>query len=52
MEEAELRNSTERAFEAYGNPMENVSAFNYLGRVGPTYRERQKLRVQFRYCGK
>ena len=27
MAEAELRNSTERAFEAYGKPLENVSDF-------------------------
>ena len=33
MAEAELRESTERDFEAYGKPLENVSAFKYLGRV-------------------
>ena len=33
MAEAEVRDSTERAFEAYGKPQENVSAFKYLGRV-------------------
>ena len=33
MAEEELRESTERSFEAYGNPLENVPAFNYLGRV-------------------
>ena len=33
MAEAELRDSTERAFEAYGKPLDNVSAFKYLGRV-------------------
>ena len=33
MAEAELRDSTERAFEAYGKPLETVSTFNYLGRV-------------------
>ena len=33
MAEAELRDSTERAFEAYGKPLENVSAFKYLERV-------------------
>ena len=33
MAEVELRDSTERAFEAYGKPLENVLAFNYLGRV-------------------
>ena len=31
--EEELRESTERAFEAYGAPLENVTAFKYLGRV-------------------
>ena len=33
MAEAELWESMERAFEEYGKPMENVSAFKYLGRV-------------------
>ena len=33
MAEAELRESTERAFEAYGKPLENVSAFKYLVQV-------------------
>ena len=33
MVEAELRESMERAFEAYAEPLENVSAFKYLGRV-------------------
>ena len=33
MAEAELRDSTERAFEAYGKPLEIVLAFKYLGRV-------------------
>ena len=33
MAEAELRNSTERAFEAYGKPLETVSAFKYLVQV-------------------
>ena len=33
MAEVELRDSTERAFEAYGKPLETVSAFKYLGRV-------------------
>ena len=28
--EAELRESTERAFEAYREPLENVPAFKYL----------------------
>ena len=31
--EPELRESTERAFETYGEPLENVTAFKYLGRV-------------------
>ena len=31
--EAELRDITERAFEAYGKPMETVLTFKYLGRV-------------------
>ena len=31
--EAELRESLERAFEAYGDPLENMTAFRYLGRV-------------------
>ena len=30
---AELKDGTERAFEAYGKPLENVSAFKYLGQV-------------------
>ena len=33
MAEAELRDSTERAFEAYGKPLEMVSTFKYLGQV-------------------
>ena len=33
MTEAELRESTERAFEAYGKPLETVLIFKYLGRV-------------------
>ena len=33
MVEAELRYSTERAFEAYRKPLEAVSSFKYLGRV-------------------
>ena len=33
MSEAELRDSTERAFEAYGKPLESVSTFKHLGRV-------------------
>ena len=28
-----MRNSTERAFDAYGKPLDNMSAFKYLGRV-------------------
>ena len=31
--EADLRESTERAFEAYREPLKNVTAFKYLGRV-------------------
>ena len=31
--EAELRDSTERAFEAYGKPLEMVATFKYLGKV-------------------
>ena len=31
--EAETRESSERAFEAYGEPIQNVSAFRYMGRV-------------------
>ena len=31
--EAETRESSERAFEAYGEPIQNVLAFRYLGRV-------------------
>ena len=33
MTEAELRDSTERAFGAYGKQLETVSMFKYLGRV-------------------
>ena len=33
LEEKELRKSMERIFEAYGTPLENVTAFRYLGRV-------------------
>ena len=31
--EADLRDSPERAFEAYGEPLEILTAFRYLGRV-------------------
>ena len=31
--EAELREILERAFEAYGEPLENVTTFQYLGQV-------------------
>ena len=31
--EEELRESLERAFQAYGEPLEIVTAFRYLGRV-------------------
>ena len=33
MVEAELRDSTERAFEAYGKPLETVATFKYPGQV-------------------
>ena len=33
MGEAELGDSTEMTFEAYGKPLETVSTFKYLGRV-------------------
>ena len=33
MAESELRESTERAFEAYGKPIEAVSSFKYLVRI-------------------
>ena len=33
MAEAELRDSTERAFEAYGNLLETVTTFKYMGWV-------------------
>ena len=31
--EAEMRESSERAFKAYGAPLENVTTFRYLGRL-------------------
>ena len=31
--EKELREITERAFQAYGEPLGNVTAFRYLGRL-------------------
>ena len=31
--EADLRESTEREFQAYGAPLENLTVFKYLGRV-------------------
>ena len=31
--EVELRDIKERAFEEYGEPLDNMTAFNYLGRV-------------------
>ena len=31
--EGETRESSERTFEAYGEPIQNVSTFRYLGRV-------------------
>ena len=33
MAEAGLRDNTERAFEEYRKPLDNVSAFKYLGRA-------------------
>ena len=33
LEEEELRESTERGFEAYGGPLGNVTEFKYLGQV-------------------
>ena len=33
MAEEELRESVERAFQAYGRPLEMVNSFKYLGRV-------------------
>ena len=33
MAEAELQDSTERAFEAYGKPLETLDTFKYLGRL-------------------
>ena len=36
MVEAELQESMERAFEAYGKPLETVATFKYLGRVMTT----------------
>ena len=33
MEETELRESMERAFKAYGKPIETVSKFKYMGRI-------------------
>ena len=33
MAETELRESTERAFDAYGKPIEAVHSFKYLGRI-------------------
>ena len=33
MAEAELRDSTEMAFKAYGKPLETVTTFKYLGWV-------------------
>ena len=31
--DADTRESAERTFEAYGEPIQNVSAFRYLGKV-------------------
>ena len=33
MAEKETRENPEQAFEAYGEPIESVSEFKYLGRV-------------------
>ena len=33
MAQAETQESSERAFEAYGEPIKNVLALTYLGRV-------------------
>ena len=33
MAEEELWESSERAFQAYAEPLENVTTFKYLGRV-------------------
>ena len=33
MAEVELQDSTERAFEVYGKPLETVATFKYPGRV-------------------
>ena len=33
LDEKELREITERAFEAYFAPLENVTAFKYMGKV-------------------
>ena len=33
LSEVETRKSSERAFEAYGEPLENVTTFRYLGQV-------------------
>ena len=31
--EVDLRESSERAFEAYGEPLQNATTFKYLGQV-------------------
>ena len=33
LDEEELREIKERAFESYADPLENVSVFKYLGRL-------------------
>ena len=33
MAETQLKDSTERAFEAFGKPLENVSAIKYMGQA-------------------
>ena len=34
--EEDLQESTERAFQSYGKPLETITLFNYLGRVRTT----------------
>ena len=33
LSEEELRESSQRAFQAYGEPLETVTSFKYIGRV-------------------
>ena len=46
--EAETRDNSEWAFEAYGAPIESVTEFKYLGQ---SYRERLRDQVACRECG-